>query len=125
VQVWAVDKCGERHWGDVLVGADGIWSKVREQLVGYSDASYSGYTCYTGISNFVCPDIDTVAYRVFLGNRQYFVSSDVGGGKMQWYAFHSEAAGGTDVVGQQKQRLMEIFGKWCAPLFAFPLFTCS
>ncbi len=32
-------------------------------------------------------------YRVFLGNGRYFVSSDVGGGKMQWYAFHKEAAG--------------------------------
>jgi hypothetical protein len=35
-------------------------------------------------------------YRVFLGHKQYFVSSDVGAGKMQWYAFHKEEAGGTD-----------------------------
>lgn len=35
-------------------------------------------------------------YRVFLGHKQYFVSSDVGHGKMQWYAFYNEAAGGTD-----------------------------
>ena len=45
--------------------------------------TYSAYTCYTGICDFVPVDIDTVGYRVFLGNRQYFVSSDVGGGKMQ------------------------------------------
>ena len=30
-------------------------------------------------------DIDLVGYRVFLGNGQYFVSSDVGEGKMQWW----------------------------------------
>lgn len=30
---------------------------------------------------------------MFLGNGKYFVSSDVGGGKMQWYGFHKEAAG--------------------------------
>lgn len=35
-------------------------------------------------------------YRVFLGHKQYFVSSDVGGGKMQWYAFYNEPAGGAD-----------------------------
>jgi zeaxanthin epoxidase len=35
-------------------------------------------------------------YRVFLGYKQYFVSSDVGAGKMQWYAFHQEPAGGVD-----------------------------
>jgi 2-polyprenyl-6-methoxyphenol hydroxylase-like FAD-dependent oxidoreductase len=116
LQVWAVDENGERHWGDVLIGADGIWSKVRKQLVGESQPVYSGYTCYTGISDFVCPDIDTVAYRVFLGNRQYFVSSDVGGGKMQWYAFHEELAGGQDKEGQAKARLTQIFGKWCGAL---------
>lgn len=37
-----------------------------------------------GISDFLPADIDIVGYRVFLGNKQYFVSSDVGGGKMQW-----------------------------------------
>ena len=83
LQVWALDEGGEQYWGDVLIGADGIFSKVRRQLVGDSQPTYSGYTCYTGISHFVCPDIDTVAYRVFLGNRQYFVSSDVGDGMMQ------------------------------------------
>lgn len=53
-------------------------------MVGETPPSYSQYTCYTGISDFTPPDIDTVGYRVFLGNRQYFVSSDVGDGKMQW-----------------------------------------
>ena len=32
---------------------------------------------------------------MFLGNGKYFVSSDVGGGKMQWYGFHKEPANGT------------------------------
>jgi hypothetical protein len=31
-----------------------------------------------------------------LGHKQYFVSSDVGTGKMQWYAFYNEAPGGVD-----------------------------
>ncbi len=41
------------------------------------------------------PPPPAVGYRVFLGNGRYFVSSDVGGGKMQWYGFHKEPAGGT------------------------------
>lgn len=102
-----------REWvGDVLVGADGIWSKVRTKMIGHTEANYSQYTCYTGISDFTPPDIDTVGYRVFLGNEQYFVSSDVGGGKMQWYGFHREPSGGDDPPGRRKERLMEIFGDW-------------
>lgn len=104
---------GERHEGDVLVGADGIRSKVRTNLFGHSEASYAGYTCYTGIADFVPPDIETVGYRVFLGHKQYFVSSDVGAGKMQWYAFHKEPAGGTDVPNGKKKRLLKIFDGWC------------
>ena len=61
--------------------------------MGTTEPNYSEYTCYTGISEFTPPDIDTVGYRVFLGNGKYFVSSDVGGGKMQWYGFHKEPAG--------------------------------
>lgn len=34
---------------------------------------------------------------MFLGHKQYFVSSDVGRGKMQWYAFNNESPGGVDV----------------------------
>ncbi|PSC71770.1 zeaxanthin epoxidase [Micractinium conductrix] len=110
--VTAIASDGRRFSGDLLIGADGIWSKVRERMIGPTDANYSQYTCYTGISDFTPPDIDIVGYRVFLGNGRYFVSSDVGGGKMQWYGFHKEPAGGTDPEGMRKQRLLNIFGDW-------------
>ncbi|XP_020238179.1 zeaxanthin epoxidase, chloroplastic isoform X2 [Cajanus cajan] len=104
---------GQKFEGDMLVGADGIWSKVRKQLFGPTEAVYSGYTCYTGIADFVPADIETVGYRVFLGHKQYFVSSDVGAGKMQWYAFHKEPPGGVDAPNGKKERLLRIFEGWC------------
>ncbi|XP_028764075.1 zeaxanthin epoxidase, chloroplastic [Neltuma alba] len=104
---------GQKYDGDLLVGADGIWSKVRKKLFGPTEAVYSGYTCYTGIADFIPADIESVGYRVFLGHKQYFVSSDVGGGKMQWYAFHKEPPGGVDGPHGKKERLLHIFQGWC------------
>ncbi|KAL1536477.1 Zeaxanthin epoxidase, chloroplastic [Salvia divinorum] len=104
---------GQSYEGDLLVGADGIWSKVRKNLFGQTEPIYSGYTCYTGIADFVPADIETVGYRVFLGHKQYFVSSDVGGGKMQWYAFYNEAPGGVDDENGKKARLLKLFEGWC------------
>ncbi|CAI9758805.1 unnamed protein product [Fraxinus pennsylvanica] len=112
-KVTVILESGLRYEGDLLVGADGIWSKVRRNLFGPTEAIYSGYTCYTGIADFVPADIETVGYRVFLGHKQYFVSSDVGGGKMQWYAFHNEPAGGVDAPRGKKERLLKLFEGWC------------
>ncbi|XP_052726095.1 zeaxanthin epoxidase, chloroplastic isoform X3 [Vigna angularis] len=104
---------GQKYDGDLLVGADGIWSKVRNKLFGEREATYSGYTCYTGVADFVPADIESVGYRVFLGHKQYFVSSDVGAGKTQWYAFHQESAGGSDIPNGKKKRLLKMFEGWC------------
>jgi len=79
---------GTRHEADLLVGADGIWSKVRSVMDPNPKAPvWSGYTCFAGIAECVPDDIAEVGYKVYLGSRKYFVSVDVGGGRMQWYAF--------------------------------------
>jgi zeaxanthin epoxidase len=73
---------------DLLIGSDGINSKVRAELVpNPSDPVWSGYTCFAAIATCVPDDIKEVGYKVFLGSRKYFVSVDVGGGRIQWYAF--------------------------------------
>ena len=72
---------GQKVYGDVLVGADGIWSRVKHQLEGQDPseagpafarkhARYSGYTCFTGTCKHTPDDIDSVAYKVFLGQEQ-------------------------------------------------------
>ncbi|XP_061356894.1 zeaxanthin epoxidase, chloroplastic-like isoform X2 [Gastrolobium bilobum] len=104
---------GQHYDGDILIGADGIWSEVRSKLFGWQEPKYSGFTCYSGLTNYVPPYIDTIGYRVFLGLNQYFVASDVGHGKMQWYAFHGVPHSSTPFPEGKKKRLLDLFGNWC------------
>jgi hypothetical protein len=42
------------------------------------------------VSSFVTPRVTLtkqVGYKVYIGPGQYFVTSDIGRGRMQWYAF--------------------------------------
>lgn len=84
---------GETITGDVLVGADGIWSQVRATLRDEpakgegSGVAYSGYTVFAGELNYDSPDVKEVGYKVYIGPKQYFVITDIGNGRYQWYAF--------------------------------------
>lgn len=84
---------------DVVVGADGIWSSIRTQMWGESTARpgsavYSGYTLFAAES-IMPPDsiffksegYFDAGYKVYIGPGKYFVTSDVGSGRIQWYAF--------------------------------------
>ena len=59
---------------------------------------YAGYAVYTAVCDYtgVHTDTDKIGYQVFLGPKQYFVSSDVGDGKQQYYAFLDVPPGGDD-----------------------------
>jgi zeaxanthin epoxidase len=95
---------------DVLVGADGIWSAVRAQMYEEGPVKgkspdgrcqqgcpYSGYTVFAG--EFVPTDQKDFAdyfdcgYKVYIGPKQYFVTSDVGDGRVQWYSFLAQPPG--------------------------------
>ena len=90
---------GKTADADVLVGSDGIWSSVRAQMYGEevkkssSDlkkrqgCTYSGYTVFAGETVLSTADYYETGYKVYIGPQRYFVTSDVGEGRIQWYAF--------------------------------------
>ncbi|GFH51019.1 precursor of protein zeaxanthin epoxidase-like protein [Chaetoceros tenuissimus] len=90
---------GQSVDADVLVGSDGIWSAVRAQMYGEEikgsskdlktrqGCKYSGYTVFAGETVVKTPDYYETGYKVYIGPQRYFVTSDVGDGRIQWYAF--------------------------------------
>lgn len=88
---------GEEVHGDVLIGADGIWSNVRATMTNTpsrgdeSGVTYSGYTVFAGELNYDGGDPEC-GYKVYIGPQQYFVITDIGRGRYQWYAFLARPA---------------------------------
>lgn len=112
--------------GDVLIGADGIWSAVRSKMHGTpakgdeSGASYSGYTVFAGELNYPSPDNGQVGYKVYIGPQQYFVITDIGNGRYQWYAFLARAPGSVNdpkPEGSSKY-LQDLFEGWSSEIHA-------
>ena len=73
---------------------------------------YSGYTCYTGVAKYEPKDIDEVGYQVFLGYRQYFVTSDIGDGMCQWYAMKAQDNGMQDEGVNRQDVCLDLYNGW-------------
>eukprot|EP01041_Mallomonas_annulata_P011378 gene11378-23816_t len=114
---------------DVVVGADGIWSSIRRQMWNEpsdrpGSAQYSGYTLFAA-ETIMPPDsvffqsegyLDT-GYKVYIGPNKYFVTSDVGSGRIQWYAFLGLPPG-TKARASNRDFVKEQFEGWSPEILA-------
>jgi len=111
---------GETLEADILVGADGIWSCVRAQLRDEpargegSGVTYSGYTVFAGELDYGNGDPEC-GYKVYIGPNQYFVITDIGRGRYQWYAFLSRPPGSAESIAKPEGSspyLQGLFTDW-------------
>ncbi len=79
--------------GDVLVGADGLRSLVRDKLFPGVGLRYGGQTCYRGAAGMTLPpDLGRTCWEVW-GGAARFGFSAVGRGEVYWFAPVSAPAG--------------------------------
>jgi zeaxanthin epoxidase len=119
--VKVVLQSGKEVEGDVLIGADGIWSAVRATMRGEprkgegSGTTYSGYTVFAGELAYDSPDYGEVGYKVYIGPKQYFVITDIGNGNYQWYAFLARPPGSAEMEEKPEgssKYLQDLFDGW-------------
>jgi 2-polyprenyl-6-methoxyphenol hydroxylase-like FAD-dependent oxidoreductase len=108
---------GSEARGDVLIGADGIHSAVRERLFGPVPLRYSGQTCYRGVAALALPaDLAQTCLEVW-GGAARFGFSAVGPGQVYWFAPVRAPANSPQRTGPAlSEELAERYARFPAPI---------
>jgi 2-polyprenyl-6-methoxyphenol hydroxylase-like FAD-dependent oxidoreductase len=98
--------------GDLLIGADGIRSRVRAQLHGDAPPVYAGYTAWRAVVPF---DRSRLLPGESWGRGERFGQVPLADGRVYWFATASTPAGGRSPDGERAE-LLRRFGGWHAPI---------
>jgi 2-polyprenyl-6-methoxyphenol hydroxylase-like FAD-dependent oxidoreductase len=107
---------GTEVQADVLIGADGINSAIRGQLLGKEDPRYAGYTLWFGVVEPGATDPLPPSFHEIAGPGARFFSFPVGEGRSYWSAVRNAAAGGHDPASGPMGTLLETFKGWPDPV---------
>ena len=103
---------GERLQGDVVIGADGLHSRVREALVGDEPPRRAGYRVWRGVATYDLPERIGVTY---LGRGAQFGLFPMSGGRVYWFAAQNAAADDAHPASAHAH-LRPVFGDSCSPI---------
>lgn len=110
-------KDGSQERGDLLVGADGIYSIVRSQLFGTREPRYSGYTCWRSAAKVEAGLLPPTTYVQLYGPSATFGIFPIGPNYVSWYGTKIAPAGEPAGDGAQRKRdSLATFGDWYGPV---------
>ncbi|MBP3965989.1 FAD-dependent monooxygenase [Paenibacillus sp. DLE-14] len=114
----AVFDDGMREKAELVIGADGIHSAIREQLFGASPLRYSGYTALRGVCTLANIPIGAASGGGFeaLGQGRRFGFSSLGNGRVFWFAAVNAPQGTILPAAERKPALLDLFRGWYKPV---------
>jgi 2-polyprenyl-6-methoxyphenol hydroxylase-like FAD-dependent oxidoreductase len=99
---------------DFLIGADGIHSDVRAQLLGNDQPLYRGYTVWRGISAAAPDSIPPATAIEVHGRGRRFGIGPLGGGRIGWWAASNSTTQHPRTEDSQPE-LLDVFKGWYRP----------
>jgi 2-polyprenyl-6-methoxyphenol hydroxylase-like FAD-dependent oxidoreductase len=99
---------GRQERGAVLIGADGIRSAVRAQLLN-DEPRYAGYSGWRGVASIDPQPLEPGLAKQVLGSGKTFGTFGLTGGRMYWWASAKMPAGRGDSAAGRKADVLETF----------------
>ncbi|HEX8559075.1 MAG TPA: FAD-dependent monooxygenase [Pyrinomonadaceae bacterium] len=101
---------------DVLVGADGLHSRAREQLLGAAGPVYRGYGVWRGVTRLEHPALPPRTAMEVYGEGRRFGVGPVGLGRTGWWATANEPEAAREPADEHAPKLLRLFEGWRAPV---------
>jgi 2-polyprenyl-6-methoxyphenol hydroxylase-like FAD-dependent oxidoreductase len=101
---------------DILVGADGLHSRVRAQLLEDGEPVYRGYTVWRGVARLEHEALAAGTASEIYGEGQRFGVGPVGLGRTGWWATANEPLAVAESASEHAPKLLSLFEGWCAPV---------
>ncbi len=107
---------GREERGELLIGADGLHSTLRVQLLRDGAPRYAGYTAWRGVAKLEDDPVPDVAAFESWGRGQRFGMVKLGRGLVYWYATKNAPEGEEETPARRKAELLARFGGWHEPV---------
>jgi 2-polyprenyl-6-methoxyphenol hydroxylase-like FAD-dependent oxidoreductase len=115
-QVHAYFENGSEVTADLLVGADGIHSRVREQMFPGVPLRYSGQTCFRGISEIALPGHLAHTCKEIWGGKNRFGFSPVSPSQVYWFAPQLSPPGVDELPDARRRLLLDAYRTFPSPV---------
>jgi len=102
---------GLRHDFDIVVGADGIGSRIRSTLFEDPGIRYAGYTAWRGVTT---EPVSVTDAGESWGRGERFGIAPMGDGRVYWFAVANAPAGGSN--SEESDEVTRRFAPWHAPI---------
>ena len=101
---------------DILIGADGLRSKVRDKVFGVREPIYQGYMVWRGIGYYEGGDLPVNSSSETWGKGRRFGILNTGNQSFTWYAAANVTANHQDFGKGRKAELLQLFADWHSPI---------